>query len=202
VPVDEIVAAPPARLETVPPAAPVILFAGRLATQKNLAIMLQGIRLALEGTEAHAVLCGEGPEQAELARTIEESGEGGRIHLAGFRDDLWGLMKTAGVLVSVSRFEGHPNTVLEAMTCGCPVVVSDIPEHREFLDERSAWLVDPESPEQVGAALRSAITDRAEAARRIAEARQIADGFSLPLAVERYDAVYRAVLPHSRASAS
>lgn len=37
--------------------------------------------------------------------------------------------------VSASDSEGLPNAVLEALACGCPVILSDIPQHREILDE-------------------------------------------------------------------
>ena len=49
---------------------------------------------------------------------------------------------------SVSHYEGCPNVVLEAMACGCPVVVSNIPAHREILDEATApGPVNPDDPQ-------------------------------------------------------
>ncbi len=65
------------------------------------------------------------------------TGNGGRWMAAS----VWALMKKASVFVSLSAYEGCPNTVMEAMACGCPIIVSDIPEHREILDEQSALFV-------------------------------------------------------------
>jgi glycosyltransferase involved in cell wall biosynthesis len=64
-----------------------------------------------------------------------------RIRLLGVRPDIWALMKAATLFVSTSAFEGQPNAVLEAMACGCPLVVSDIPAHREFLNAGNAAIV-------------------------------------------------------------
>ena len=47
-------------------------------------------------------------------------------------------MKSAAALVSPAIFEGSPNVVLEGMACGVPLVVSDIPEHRELLEDSAA----------------------------------------------------------------
>ena len=52
---------------------------------------------------------------------------------------MWPLLKRADFLVSTSLFEGEPNAVLEAMECGCPLVVSDIPAHRELLGEDALY---------------------------------------------------------------
>ena len=65
----------------------------------------------------------------------------------------------------MSRFEGRPNTVLEAVSCGCPVVVSDIAAHREILDEESAVFAPTESPSQIAEAI-SGVLGRPDLARQ------------------------------------
>lgn len=47
-----------------------------------------------------------------------------------FTEDIFIYLKRAKVFVSLSRYEGSPNTVVEAAFCGCSLVLSDIPEHR------------------------------------------------------------------------
>jgi len=194
VPLDDIAAAPAVRVAGLPEHTPIILFAGRLVDQKNLLVMLDGIELVLATTSAHAVICGEGPEYDRVLKETRRPGLEGRVHLVGFREDFWGLLKTASLFISVSLYEGRPNTILEAMAAGCPLVVSDIPEHREFLDADVAWLVDPADPAPIGTALRQALTDRHAAQERAARARIRAEGFSLKTCRAHYDAVYCDVL--------
>lgn len=194
IPLDDIEAAPAVRIAGVPEDAPIILFAGRLVDQKNLLVMLDGIRRVLATTGAHAVICGEGPAQARLLEEIRRAGLEGRVHLVGFREDFWSLLKTAFAFISVSLYEGRPNTILEAMAAGCPLVVSDIPEHREFLDPDVALLVDPTDPEAVAAALQHLLANRSAAQERAARARLRASAFSLTASQAHYHAVYDDVL--------
>ena len=98
------------------------------------------------------------------------------------------------MLVSVGFFEGRPNAVLEAMACGCPLVVSDIPAHREFLDEGSALLVSPEVPAAIAQAIGSVLTAPDDAARRAKEARAKAAQWSNQAMARQYAHVYQEVL--------
>ena len=83
------------------------------------------------------ILCGEGPQRSELEVMRHKLGLDADVHFTGHLPaaSVWALMKKASVFVSLSAYEGCPNTVMEAMACGCPLVLSDIPAHREILDE-------------------------------------------------------------------
>ena len=54
------------------------------------------------------------------------------------------LMSSALAVVSASSHEGRPNSILEAMKLGVPVILSDIPAHRELLDLSSMLFSTPE----------------------------------------------------------
>ena len=132
-----------------------------------------------------------------IQRAVSNAGLGERVSVAGYREDLWSWMKAASAFVSLSRFEGCPNTVLEAMACGCPLVVSDIPAHRELLDESSALLVNATDPDAIAAALTSTLTDR-DAARRRAEVAAVrVESFSIERVAAAYEALYQRLLQQS-----
>jgi glycosyltransferase involved in cell wall biosynthesis len=108
-------------------------------------------------------------------------------------------MKRADTLVSTSLFEGSPNVVLEAMACACPLVVSDIPAHRELLDEETAILVDPHNPRSVADGILQALSDRSAAARRAAAAQMRVQRYSLASVARQYRDLYQDLLTqHSR----
>ena len=133
--------------------APYVLTVATLEPRKNLQTLVDAHRL-LEGDFLLAVAGGSGwGDQPELG--------GERVRRLGFVSDaeLARLYRGAAVAVYPSRFEGFGLPVVEAMACGCPVVVSSHPS----LDEASgnaAERADPDHPPAVAAAIEGAVADR------------------------------------------
>jgi glycosyltransferase involved in cell wall biosynthesis len=99
-------------------------------------------------------------------------------------------MKRADALISLSRFEGCPNVVLEAMACGCPLVLSDIPAHREILDESSALFADPDDPDGAATALKETLARDDGVRRRARAARVRAAAYPLEATARLYEKLY------------
>jgi glycosyltransferase involved in cell wall biosynthesis len=194
-PIEEIDAAAPAPSE----GGRRILFVGRLVPQKNVLTLVRALaRLAGEGTVATAVFIGAGP-MAEAARAeADRAGLSGRCRFLGARTDVWSWMKASDALAAPSLFEGHPNVVLEAMACGCPVVASDIPEHREFLDAGTSMLVPARDEAALAQALRRVLEEPDEARGRAAAARAKARSLSVERMADRYAEAYREIAATSR----
>jgi glycosyltransferase involved in cell wall biosynthesis len=152
------------------PGVKVVLYAGRMDEGKNVEGVLAALARVAEEVPLAAVMCGDGPSRPRLERTARELGLAGRVVFQGYVDNLWELMRGADAFVSLSRFEGCPNVVLEAMACGCPLVVSDIPAHRELLDERSARFADPDDTARAAAELKATLMFGGEARARAARA--------------------------------
>jgi glycosyltransferase involved in cell wall biosynthesis len=114
-----------------PTDARLILFAGRLSPQKNVDVLVQALdKVLVERTDCIALMFGAGELQVSVQTRMTSAHAPGRMRLLGYTNELLGWMRRASVFVSISRFEGNPNAVLEAMAVGCPLVVSDIPQHR------------------------------------------------------------------------
>ena len=84
------------------------------------------------------------------------------------------------------------NVVMEAMAAGRPVVTTRIDGNIELLPDASfGWLVEPDNPDQLAAALAEALGNRADASRRAERARDRAiESFSVDRMVERYEALF------------
>lgn len=174
---------------------PLILFAGRLSHEKNIPALVDALALALRQLPSHhALLFGEGPLRDDAQARIEASGLAARMHLAGFSQHLGFWLRRAEVFVSASHFEGHPNVVIEAAAAGCPMVLSDIPAHREVVSDRAALYGSPERPADLAKHIVCTVTGREAAIQRAAEARAATADLTLDRAVERYLKIYNEVL--------
>lgn len=168
-----------------------ILFAGRLSPEKNLDVLVEALDEVLAARpECAALLFGDGELRRDVELRIAAARSAHRMRLVGYREDLWRWMRRAAVFVSISRFEGNPNTVLEAMAVGCPLVVSDIPQHREILDETTALLCDPSSAADVASAIRTALGDPAATNARVEAARRRSAEWSIEKTSRQYLELY------------
>jgi glycosyltransferase involved in cell wall biosynthesis/capsular polysaccharide biosynthesis protein len=91
-------------------------------------------RSAVDHDRDRLVLVGDGMLHQEISSALEESGLTRKVRLTGLvqRDEVYRIVSRAQLFVSSSKGEGLPVSVLEAMACGCPVVLSDIAPHREI----------------------------------------------------------------------
>jgi glycosyltransferase involved in cell wall biosynthesis len=115
--------------------------------------------------------------QAELEQQIERLGLGQSVEWIGVLEP-WEktalLYQAADVAVSVPSSDGTPVSVLEAMACGVPVVASDLPSLREWIEERrSGRLVAPGDVKALANALDCLLSDPATALGYAQEARKI-----------------------------
>jgi glycosyltransferase involved in cell wall biosynthesis len=170
--------------------AKLVLFGGRLIREKNAAALVRASRIICAEENAAVMICGAGPLKTELEMLIAQLGLANRVRLTGVRTDLWALMKRAAVVVNPSFHEGQPNIVLEAVAAGCPLVVSDIPGHREFLDSSSALFFAPTSPDELAAAVLDTLKfEQRSNERRNAASRRIGN-LSVENAAAAYSRVY------------
>jgi len=191
-PLDEIAATPVASCDdTGLGRGPLVLAAGRFEPEKNMDVLVRAMRLVNETRPVHGLFCGEGSLRAHVARLIDDEGLADRVRLLGYVENLWSLMKRTDVLVSASVFEGSPNVTLEAMACGCPLIVSDIPAHRELLDDETAMFVNPTRPRAVADAIATVLNDPAAASERARRAQARVQRYSVAAVARQYAEIYR-----------
>jgi glycosyltransferase involved in cell wall biosynthesis len=173
----------------------VILWAGRYSAEKNPLMLLKAVRQVLtERVNAVVILFGEGPLKDDLIAMANQYGLQGRIRIEDFNPQLWSWMKRANLFVSTSLFEGSPNAVLEAAAAGCPIVLSDIPEHRELLHDDSAFFVSPSDPTAVAQGMITSLRDPEKAERKAGLAYEELSRWSVESVAAEYIRLYSAAL--------
>lgn len=117
-----------------------ILFVGRIASQKNLPILLDAMRRC----EQHLTVIGSGPDETELRNCYGDLGD--RVTWIGNvpNEKLPDYMNSARFFVLPSLYEGHPKALMEAMACGMVVIAADSPGIHDLLEHRqTGWLCTP-----------------------------------------------------------
>jgi glycosyltransferase involved in cell wall biosynthesis len=177
-------------------ACPLLLVVGRFSNEKAFEIIVRGIdKLSRRQTSPMNILMmGEGPERSSIAREIEAASLKDRIMLLPYQSDWWKWLGVADGLISMSRYEGNPNVVLEAMAGGCPVVLSDIPAHREIADASSALFVPVEDVEVLSTAIGGLLADKRAARERAERASQRMASMTAKTMADAYDDVYNEAL--------
>jgi glycosyltransferase involved in cell wall biosynthesis len=107
-----------------PPGRIAIASLGRLVRLKRVDLVIEAVaRLSMERDDLELVVVGDGPERAALEGLAARLGV--RARFLGMRTEPFGIIAEADILVLASESEGFPNSLLEGLACGLPVVASD-----------------------------------------------------------------------------
>jgi glycosyltransferase involved in cell wall biosynthesis len=162
----------------IPWGAKVVGTAARLDPQKSPADMVSAIA-ALQRPDVYMVWIGDGGLRAKTERLIERKGMRDRFLLLGDRTDVARLLPAFDVFALSSRHEGLPCALVEAMSCGVPVVataVNSVPEI--VIPGKTGLLARPGDPRSLSRALTYLLDHPAESARMAEAARaHIGDRF-------------------------
>jgi glycosyltransferase involved in cell wall biosynthesis len=121
---------------------------GRLNPEKGQKIFLR----AMEKTLRHvpgvkALIIGDGRDRPALQNFCRERGLAGHVLFLGFQENIADYYQVLDLLVQPSFSEGLPNTVLEAMSFGVPVVATAVGGVPEIIENGNGVMVPPNDPE-------------------------------------------------------
>lgn len=167
-----------------------VLAAGRLTRAKDLPTLLRGFStVALALPDVTFEICGTGPLFQYCAEWIAAHALQDRVNLCGYDAALMTRMQESDMYVSASRFEGQPNTVLEAMALGCPALLSDIPAHRQLAGGCASYFPVGDACALADAVIRHA-RDPSDTHGRARQAQALARQHSVPRISAEFAAVY------------
>lgn len=135
-----------------------IFFTGTLEPRKNLIRLIEAyndLRINYKINDYKLVLAGKkGWYYEEIFKKVEELGLAQNVIFAGYvaDDDLPCLYNAASLFVYISLYEGFGLPVVEALSCGCPVITSNISSMPEVAG-RAAKLVNPNDISQISRAM-------------------------------------------------
>jgi glycosyltransferase involved in cell wall biosynthesis len=190
----------------IPFSAPLLLYVGRIAQEKNLELLLDAFEaIAAQFPEAYLLIVGGGPHLEECQAKGEAMACGSQIIFAGpvERDDLDPVYAAADLFVFGSSTETQGMVVAEARAAGTPCVVVNEGGACEAVRDGEDGLIVPPEPEAFAGALRRLLQHPERIAVMSEQCRRNALRFTPSVMAERVLAVYQHTLDdHARLPAS
>lgn len=177
---------------------PLAVYAGRLAAEKELDVLVDAWSMVEKELPAHLLIVGDGPMRERL-RDRARSRRIRFVPFEGERDALADILAAADICVAPGRVETFGLAALEAMASGTPVLSADEGGVAEQVADSGAGAVFPSGSASglARAALGLLTADRAALARR---ARDFAEReHAWPVVFERLFAMYDEVIAEQRA---
>ena len=171
---------------------PFILTVGRLVQDKAHDILLDAFRRAGDDLSGwRLAVIGDGRLRNYLQALADDLGVAGRVEWHGIVPDPRAFYSKACIFALPSRVEGMPNALLEAMSFGLPVVVSDgAPGPLELVEDGVTGLVVPvNDPSALATALKRLAGDKALRQRLGEAARERVSEYELPRALAAWESL-------------
>ncbi len=144
-------------------------------------VLVEGfLRAAKAEPSLRLLLLGNGSLRADISERIRECGMIDRVYMPGQvrYADLPAYFRSTDLYLSASTSDGSSVSLMEALACGCPALVSDIPGNREWVEPgKHGWWFEMGNVEDLRRKLLQAVAERdrhpamREAARELAEVR-------------------------------
>jgi glycosyltransferase involved in cell wall biosynthesis len=154
------------------------------------------IRALVQVDEVILVIVGDGTERAALKVLADDLGVASRIHWAGHRCDVPNLLPAFDLFVQPSLHEGMPNTVLEAMAAGLPVVATAVGGTPDVVvDGVTGFLTAPYDPGGLAEAITN-LLHKPDLRRRMGQAgkEHVEQYFGIKETVRQVETLYETLL--------
>jgi len=181
----------------IPQHVPVVGTIGRLVLIKGHEhFVAAAAELHRSNPSCHFLVVGDGPCRGSLEEQAKALGLSSRMHFLGFREDAREIIQILDVVCLSSLSEGTPITILEAMACAKPAVVTSVGGCPEVVvDGKTGFVVPPRDPGKLAQALLKLVQDPA-LARAMGEAgcRRVRMEYSVEVNLRRLTDLYRGAL--------
>ena len=181
-----------------PPAAPRLLFVGRLCEEKGLPLLIDAVaRRVRAGGRIELAIVGDGPLRGYVQAFVEQHRLSAAITLLGWRGsaDIVDELQRSRALVLPSFAEGLPVVIMEALALGRPVIATAIAGIPELVrDGENGWSIPAGSVEALEAAIGNVVDAPVETLRTMGlrGARRVGELHSLAAEVTKLEALLTA----------
>jgi glycosyltransferase involved in cell wall biosynthesis len=179
---------------------PIVGYVGRIMPEKDLETWLRAAAVvARKYPLARFVLVGEGRDGtmlSQLRQLATELGIAERVSFPGYRENLPPVYATFDIFMLSSRREGLPNSILEAMAMGLPVVSTDVAGTKELVIHDETGFILPQGDVLGLARAIMALIDNDQLRWHMGQAgrRRVVREFSFARRLQRIESLYERIL--------
>jgi len=141
-----------------------IMFVGRIDREKGIFDLVKSAKIICNcRSDVFFTIAGSGRDLKKLRAVIKKEGIDNRFILLGQvnKDHLVKLYQNASIFVLPSYHEGLPGVLLEAMSCGLPIVATNVRGNRDLItDGKNGIIVPPRNPYKLSEAILSLLDDK------------------------------------------
>ncbi|OIJ11268.1 hypothetical protein BKP37_16635 [Anaerobacillus alkalilacustris] len=167
-----------------------IVAVGRLVYAKGYDILLHSISLLSEkypNLQLH--ILGDGPLKEDLIQLTNDLNLNKHVNFLGFTENPYPYIRSADLYVLSSRWEGFPNTLLEALACGTNVVATNCKSGpKEIIgDNNYGYLAKSEDPISLYEVMCMALNEKKDTQKR-------AEDFSINKIIKDYESLFDSII--------
>ncbi len=156
---------------------------GRMHSIKNQLDIVKAIKILNSSNSNNFNLCIVGRDQGnqkEIINYINNHKLNDNIFLKGEVDDIHNFYNTSKVLVHYSNYEGQSNVIIEAITLGLPIIVSNWPGvEQDIINDYNGLIVERNNPNLLAEKMEKLISNQGLQKRMSANNYKISDKYSL-----------------------
>src|SRR3989344_1794594 len=174
-----------------------VTFSGRFIQRKGIDFLLQAWKNVVKvSPKSKLLLLGDGPMLQEMRNSASQLEIKDSVYFLGHTQQILDFLQASDIFVLPSLQEGMPNSLLEAMACGLPVIATRIGGVMDIVkDGENGILIEPADPQGLADGILRLLND-SEFARKIAcnAFQTIKNSYSIDSIAARYIELYRQLL--------
>ncbi|AEG15310.1 glycosyl transferase group 1 [Desulfofundulus kuznetsovii DSM 6115] len=173
----------------------VITCVAELNDNKNQAFLIDAWRKFIRRYgHGHLLLVGTGEKMVVLQQRVEQE-RIPRVHFLGYRSDVPQILRETDIVTLVSKREGLPKSIMEAMAAGKPVVATNVRGNRDLVEHgKTGLLVELGDVDGLAAAIEKLVSNPEQRAAMGAAGREKIKEYSLEKVLAEMAAIYNRYL--------
>lgn len=138
----------------------ILLSVGELIKRKNHEVVIRALS-DIDDKRIHYVIAGDGELFGYLNKMVTSLRLENNVHFLGYRRDVGNLCSSADIFIMPSLQEGLSVALMEAMSCGMPIIASLIRGNVDLIDDgKGGFLVSAKSVDGFVKAIKRLVTDK------------------------------------------